>query len=40
MLTGYQPAQAAAPLFFRGWPVALLSLLLSCGGVWLLLTRL
>lgn len=41
MLTGYQPAQGkAAPLYFRGWPVALLSLLLSCGGVWLLLTRL
>jgi cytochrome b len=41
MLTGYQPAQGkAVPLYFRGWPVALLSLLLSCGGVWLLLSRL
>jgi cytochrome b len=41
MLTGYQQVDGKMPtLFFRGWPVALFSLLLSGGGVYLLLTRL
>ena len=41
MLTGYQQVDGkTSALFFRGWPVALISLLLSGGGVYLLLTRL
>ncbi|WP_199101434.1 cytochrome b/b6 domain-containing protein [Aquitalea sp. ASV11] len=41
MLTGYQVADGQTPApYFRAWQLALLSLLLSGGGVYLLLTRL
>ena len=40
MLTGYKPVTGIPPqLFFRSWRVAVLTLLLSGGGVYLLLTR-
>jgi hypothetical protein len=40
MLTGYQPAEGKTRRCFPCLAGGLLSLLLSCGGVWLLLTRL